>query len=367
MRKYSVKLFSKVKKITNFAFGTFLNKYMEQSKKRNREEIESDTASNQQSHEKEKVNLQFNNTRMFYSTGSFLGEKTDCDRIVGKFNNFVKSVIMKRCLRCNDIVLDIGGGQGQDLEKYKNSKIDELVLVDQSEEGIKEARKRYRDGYQKQRYNFNAYFLQIVNAFDYELMDKLLKDYVYFTSPTEEKPWFGHFNVVCSQLAFHYAFINERSIRRALKIVSSSLKSGGVFIGTIPNGEFILKSLTINEQKEYVSQSKKFKLTLTDDTPNHLRCQMTICDKAGPLYEPVVTRDVFDKYALEFGLEPYFVNLHFKDFREIYNYYIDDDEYKNIAKRFFSEMYEYGGSGAELHETVKEQYQFYCAFAYRKK
>jgi mRNA (guanine-N7-)-methyltransferase len=337
---------------------------MDQPKKRTREEMETD-GKHQKKDEKEKINLQFNDTRKFYSSGSFLGEKTECDKIVGKFNNFIKSVIMKRCLRAQDVILDIGGGHGQDLEKYRNSQIGELVLVDQSEEAIKEARKRYRDAYQKNRYKFNAYFLPVVNAFDYDIMDKLLKDYTYFTSPTAEKNWMGNFDVVSSQLAFHYAFINEYSIRRALKIVSSALKSGGVFIGTIPNGDFITEKLIRKEEKHYTSHSERFKLTLTDDSTNSQRCQMTICNKTGPLFEPIVTRDTFDAYAAEFGLEPYYPNLHFKDFSAIFNYYIQEDEYRNIAK-FFSDMYSTDKKG-ELNETVKEQYHFYCAFAYKKR
>ena len=338
---------------------------MEEAKKRSREEMESETNKVRQM-KKEKIDMEFKDTRKFYSASSFLGEKSECDRRIGKFNNFVKSMILKRCLRKGDAVFDIGGGQGQDLEKYKNSGIKELLLIDQSDEAIKEARKRFREGFQKKRYQFDGYFLPILNAFDFTIMDNLLKDYSYWSSPNIEKDWHGSFDIVSSQLAFHYAFINEHSIRSALKIVASALRKDGLFIGTIPNGEFIKKMLIDDAKNEYASQSKMFRLKLTDNTTNAERCQMTICDKSGPLYEPVIQRQMFDKYAAEVGLEPYFPNIHFKDFSEIFNYYIDDSDNRQLSKKFFSDIYASNDSNS-LHETVKEQQHFYCAFAYRKK
>ena len=337
----------------------------EEGKKRSREDMEKEATKVHQ-FKKEKVDLEFKDTRKFYSTSSFLGEKSECDRRIGKFNNFVKSMILKRCLRNGDVVLDVGGGQGQDLEKYKNSGIKELLLIDQSSEAIKEARKRFREGFQKKRYQFNGYFLPCVNAFDSAIMENLLKDYAYWSSPNVDKNWHGNFDVVSSQLAFHYAFINEHSIRSALKIVASALRKDGLFIGTIPNGEFISKMLIQQGKKEYVSESKKFRLKITDDTPSGERCQMTICDKSGPLYEPIVQRELFDKYAAEVGLEPYFPNIHFKDFNEIFTYYIDDSDNRQLSKKFFSDIYASNQTDS-LHETVKEQHNFYCAFSYRKK
>jgi mRNA (guanine-N7-)-methyltransferase len=48
------------------------------------------------------------------------------------------------------------------------------------------------------------------------------------------------FDVVSMQFCMHYAFETEAKARCMLENVSYYLRRGGVFIGTVPNAEFLL-------------------------------------------------------------------------------------------------------------------------------
>ena len=48
------------------------------------------------------------------------------------------------------------------------------------------------------------------------------------------------FDVVSMQFCMHYAFETLQKARCMLENVSKYLRAGGVFIGTIPNAEFLL-------------------------------------------------------------------------------------------------------------------------------
>ena len=51
------------------------------------------------------------------------------------------------------------------------------------------------------------------------------------------------FDVVSMQFSLHYAFESESRARLALRNISSNLKQGGKFIGTIPDANWIVKRL----------------------------------------------------------------------------------------------------------------------------
>lgn len=44
------------------------------------------------------------------------------------YNNWVKSILIRRYVKPDDIVFDMGGGKGGDLKKFKYAKIRHLVI-----------------------------------------------------------------------------------------------------------------------------------------------------------------------------------------------------------------------------------------------
>ncbi|VVC39358.1 mRNA (guanine-N(7))-methyltransferase,mRNA (guanine-N(7))-methyltransferase domain,S-adenosyl-L- [Cinara cedri] len=153
------------------------------------------------------------------------------------FNNWVKStliqeaVLMLRNSRIHDgkmNVLDLACGKGGDLIKWKNASCMEyLVAVDVSQGSIFNCRSRYEDMQRRNRYLFDAKFIVAdctrvhINKFFKNSSMKL--------------------HLVSCQFAFHYCFESISQAECMLKNVSENLISGGIFIGTIPNANEIVR------------------------------------------------------------------------------------------------------------------------------
>lgn len=54
------------------------------------------------------------------------------------------------------------------------------------------------------------------------------------------------FDVVSMQFCMHYAFETEQKVRCMLDNVSRYMRTGGVFIGTIPNAEMLLYVISLS-------------------------------------------------------------------------------------------------------------------------
>ncbi len=93
---------------------------------------------------------------------------------------------------------------------------------------IDQARKRYDE---LRLPKFNAYFAALdcyVNSLNSAIPDSLL--------PPTGNP----FDVVSMQFCMHYAFESEQKARTMMENVSSWLRPGGTFVGTIPNASWLL-------------------------------------------------------------------------------------------------------------------------------
>ena len=137
------------------------------------------------------------------------------------FNNWVKSVLISLYLRGPGLsVLDLAGGKGGDLAKWKRGSIGHLVLADVAHVSVQHARERYvtsRDGLLRL---FPALFIA-ADCFGTRFVGNLDPEL--------------HFDLVSCQFAFHYAFESEERLRMALGNISERLRPGGFFIGTVPN------------------------------------------------------------------------------------------------------------------------------------
>ena len=86
--------------------------------------------------------------RHFYE-GSFAEQLSnadfECFKPIRVFNNFIKTILINEYINLGDVVLDIGAGKGQDLNKFHHKQIRELVHVDASSEQVAEAQRRYNE------------------------------------------------------------------------------------------------------------------------------------------------------------------------------------------------------------------------------
>lgn len=183
--------------------------------------------------------------REFYNTQTFNSRKTKRTESqiyrLRSFNNCIKYILINKYGKPNGSILDLGCGKGGDLAKWSMINTRQYVGIDLSDESIREAIKRYKNG----RYKFQAVFAT-GDAFKIELPE-ILKDF------KPEDISYLEFDNVSMQFCMHYAFSNEEAVNKMIKNVSKSLKIGGMFVGTIPSSDFIkwkLKKLKKDKGKD---------------------------------------------------------------------------------------------------------------------
>ncbi|KAI8994994.1 guanine-N(7)-methyltransferase domain-containing protein [Pilobolus umbonatus] len=141
------------------------------------------------------------------------------------FNNWVKSVLIHRYVRPNQSVFNMGCGKGGDLLKWAKARIGHLVAADIAEVSLDQMQKRYQSLRDR---TFTAEFYPM-DCYQELIAPKL--------SPNMK------FDTVSMQFCLHYAFESEHKARIMLQNVTSQLKSGGHFIGTMPDANWIVKRL----------------------------------------------------------------------------------------------------------------------------
>ncbi|KAJ7582930.1 mRNA capping enzyme-domain-containing protein [Mycena floridula] len=156
------------------------------------------------------------------------------------FNNWVKSVLISRFAYPavaqgvagyggrKGKVLDMGCGKGGDISKWVKARIKELIAADIAAVSVDQAQNRWET---LRGPKFEASFAAI-DCYT-EPLSKA------FPPERLETP----FDAVSLQFCMHYAFETEAKARCMLSNVTSWLRPGGIFIGTIPNAEQLLENL----------------------------------------------------------------------------------------------------------------------------
>lgn len=124
-------------------------------------------------------------------------------------------------------VLDLACGKGGDMWKWQKAEVEEIIFADVASKSIEQCRQRYMEGRMRTGNHaaFGASFI-VIDATGERLADKL------------PRPMF--FDIVSCQFALHYAFRSEKHLRMILYNISLNLRSKGVFVGTMTDGERIV-------------------------------------------------------------------------------------------------------------------------------
>lgn len=199
---------------------------------------------------KDEIVRDYYNTQTFHSRQS---KRTESPIYrLRSFNNCIKYILINKYGKPNGTVLELGCGKGGDLAKWGMLGTRQFVGIDLSDESIREAIKRYRNG----RYDFQAVFAT-GDAFNVELPE-ILKDF----NPDEVSHL--QFDNVSMQFCMHYAFSSEASVESMLANVSKSLRVGGMFVGTIPSSDFIKWKLKKLPQGEHRWGNSIYSVTFPD-------------------------------------------------------------------------------------------------------
>ncbi|CCA69844.1 related to RNA (guanine-N7-) methyltransferase [Serendipita indica DSM 11827] len=255
------------------------------------------------------------------------------------FNNWIKSVLMqkmaypaltqsrsRRTLRANltlaGRVLDIGCGKGGDLQKWRSARIKEYVGVDIAGVSVSQARERWRDWRGDKAERFDATFAQLDcyrHPLDAELPPKV------FSEP---------FDVVTMQFCMHYAFETEAKVRMMLDNVTSYLRPGGRFIGTVPNSDILLNSLAEAQESDpnALSFGNEVYRIRFDQARGPLyghRYMFFLEDAVEDVPEYVVYWEEFVSLASQYGL----ALLYKREFHEVYAEEAENPEFNALLKR----------------------------------
>lgn len=111
--------------------------------------------------------------------------------------------------------------------KWQKAGLLEYIGIDIAEVSITQARGRWKDLRSGPRFDAAFYVL--------DAYEEKLQDHLPYTTLNQPK-----FDTVSMQFCMHYAWKEEGKARRMLENVSGFLRTGGTFLGTIPDSEQLL-------------------------------------------------------------------------------------------------------------------------------
>ncbi|KAI9305456.1 guanine-N(7)-methyltransferase domain-containing protein [Cunninghamella echinulata] len=268
------------------------------------------------------------------------------------FNNWVKSVLIQRYARPQQCVLDMGCGKGGDLIKWAKAKINYLIAADIAAVSLEQMKERYKGLRDK---TFEAEF----HAFD--CYSEPLQPYLQTHRPID---------IVSMQFCLHYAFETEQKARRMLQNVTSQLRSGGYFIGTIPDAHFIVKKVRNEPPHVFGFGNDYYWIEFENDVLQQQGDQKVGFTRFGCKYmfhledavdcpEYLVHWNTFESLANEYGLELVLK----QNFHPFYQQAKNSKDGGKLLQRI-------GVVGGHLPEMSNEEWEaagIYLAFAFRKK
>lgn len=157
------------------------------------------------------------------------------------FNNWIKSTLInefltktKSTLKLGEPlrVLDMCCGKGGDLLKWDKGNITHLICTDIADVSIQQCEERYKSMLERsQKQKFGKLFTAEFFACD-STLHRLREKY---KDPSIE------LNIVSCQFAFHYSFESLNQAECMIRNAAECLRTGGYFIGTIPDAYDIMK------------------------------------------------------------------------------------------------------------------------------
>lgn len=135
-----------------------------------------------------------------------------------RYHNSIKRTLYDTYTKNIDNLLELASGKSGDLNKWSANKIKHVLGYDIDTASIEEGRRRVRSN--------KGYTPKVeLNVLD------LSRNVITPTVP---------FDVVSAMFCFHYFFESENTFNTIIDSIKSNLKSGGIFMGTMFDGDSLL-------------------------------------------------------------------------------------------------------------------------------
>ncbi|KAF8061515.1 mRNA capping enzyme-domain-containing protein [Lyophyllum atratum] len=262
-------------------------------------------------------------------------------------------------------VLDMGCGKGGDMTKWAKARVKELVGLDIAAVSVDQARSRWES---LRGPRFAATFAAL-DCYTEPLTHALPPD-LLGTDPSYDYDDDSHltgepFDVVSMQFCMHYAFETEQKTRCMLDNVSRYLRRGGVFIGTVPNADFLLEHLDAlppdARELSFGNSVYKIRFEERDEKPTFgHKYWFFLRDAVDDVPEYVVQWDNFVHLAAEYDLYP----VYKEEFHQVFEEHQEHPEFGQLMVRM--KVVDANGESS-MDEDQWEAANIYIAFALEKR
>lgn len=288
----------------------------------------------------------FNNVSSKYNKTEGRTEETKI-RKLRDFNNWIKSSLISLLCPNNCNVLDICGGRGGDLYKYRYKHINNYVLFDNADVSIKEAKKRVSE--MDPRTKAKNYIVDVSDCFVDDIRSKI-PDKLYF-------------DFVSCQFAIHYAFGDKKNLTRLFKNITCRLKKGGLFVGTTVNDKQLFKHLEKADNLSFGNDLYSVNFEQKGNFKNiGSKYYFNLIESVPDIPEYLVRFKLFNKVAEHYGLKLKYKKT-FEECRESKFNFIEETENNKKIHDIIKKNLERIG---EIPENQWEVCQFYYIFVFEK-
>ena len=274
----------------------------------------------------------------FYFENSQQSESSQQHKSIRKFNNFVKTKLIERIVKNQKWIVDIGAGRGQDLLKYINCHVENILMVDSNLNNISEIINR--------KYSY-------INKHMHTNIRTLHYDVTKF-KPIDCKSTLAELNlpnnaeiqtIVCN-FAIHYMIWDKKSTNNLCNLFSNLLEKNGRVLIICLDGEMLFNR--INNSKCDYGDGQRYSFRKMYESAEFTGCNQKIEVKlpfSDNYYSEYLVNisqliDTFKKFKIEIETEGYLsdfikvYNVHLKDHPHLSDYKLDlwDVRYTEITK-----------------------------------
>lgn len=295
-------------------------------------------------------NENFKNVSSKYNKTEGRTEETKIQEL-RDFNNWIKMSLINLFCPVNSNILDICGGRGGDIRKYRFKKVNNYVLFDNADLSIKEA--DIRIGKLDEKTKAKNYITGVADCFVDNIIKKIPKDL--------------YFDFVSCQFAIHYAFGDKSHIKRLFENMTKRLKKGGILVGT-----------TVDDKKLFERLKKSSSLTFGNDLYNvrfeqkenfktiGTKYYFTLTEAVPDIPEYLVRFKLLEKVAEKYGLKL----LYKKSFQECKDSLFKFADDFPINEKVKDKIFESIKTGYErINEIPEDQWEIcdlYYIFVFEK-